>query len=75
MNEQRMPVSAIETPAVIVYMDIAPEKRLRIGDRLEIIPNNATLSISTQEKIYGVRQGMVERIFEVAGRKGRTPDK
>jgi D-serine deaminase-like pyridoxal phosphate-dependent protein len=49
--------------------DTAPEKRLRIGDRMEIIPNNATLSISTQEKIYGVRHGMVERIFAVAGRR------
>ena len=62
--------------ACVQYMEreIAPEKRLRIGDRLEIIPNNATLSISTQEKIYGVRHGMVERIFVVAGRKGGTQD-
>jgi D-serine deaminase-like pyridoxal phosphate-dependent protein len=62
--------------ACVQYMEteIAPEKRLRIGDRLEIIPNNATLSISTQEKIYGVRHGMVERIFVVAGKKGRTSD-
>ena len=61
--------------ACVQYMetDIAPEKRLRIGDRMEIVPNNATLSISTQEKIYGVRHGMVERIFVVAGREGRTP--
>ncbi len=61
--------------ACVQYMeqDIAPEKRLRIGDRLEIVPNNATLAISMQEKIYGVRHGMVERIFAVAGRDGRTP--
>ena len=54
----------------VQYMepDIAPEKRLRIGDRLEIVPNNATLAISMQQKIYGVRDGMVERIFAVAGR-------
>lgn len=50
--------------------DIAPEKRLRLGDRLEIIPNNATLVISMQERIYGVRNGMVERVFAVAGRGG-----
>jgi len=37
-------------------------------DRLEIIPNNATLVINMQEKIYGVRHGMVERVFAVAGR-------
>jgi D-serine deaminase-like pyridoxal phosphate-dependent protein len=50
--------------------DTAPEKRLRIGDRLEIVPNNATLAISMQEKVYGVRNGMVERVFAVAGKSG-----
>ncbi|MBA4423499.1 MAG: hypothetical protein C0390_10465 [Syntrophus sp. (in: bacteria)] len=61
--------------ACVQYMepDPAPAKRLRIGDRLEIVPNNATLTISMQEKIYGVRRGGVERIFTVAGRKDRTP--
>jgi D-serine deaminase-like pyridoxal phosphate-dependent protein len=61
--------------ACVQYMepDVASGKRLRIGDRLEIIPNNATLAISMQEKIYGVRHGLVERIFAVAGRNGRTP--
>jgi D-serine deaminase-like pyridoxal phosphate-dependent protein len=56
--------------ACVQYMepDIAPEKRLGIGDRLEIVPNNATLAISMQQKIYGVRDRMVERIFAVAGR-------
>jgi len=48
--------------------DMVLGKRLRIGERLEIIPNNATLSISMQERIYGVRNGMVERVFAVAGR-------
>jgi D-serine deaminase-like pyridoxal phosphate-dependent protein len=46
--------------------DMAPKKRLRLGDRLEIIPNNATLAISMQERIYGVRNDMVERVFAVA---------
>lgn len=53
--------------------DTPQRKRLRIGDRLEIVPNNATLAISTQEQIYGVRNGMVERVFTVAGRGGRVP--
>jgi D-serine deaminase-like pyridoxal phosphate-dependent protein len=52
---------------------IGPEKRLRIGDRLEIVPNSATLAISLQQRIYGVRNGAVERIFPVAGKdKART---
>jgi D-serine deaminase-like pyridoxal phosphate-dependent protein len=53
--------------ATVSYTDqeIHAGKRLRIGDRLEIVPNNATLVISMQEKIYGVRNGAVERVFMV----------
>ncbi len=61
--------------ACVQYMEpnIAPEERLRVGDRLEIVPNNATLVISMQERIYGVRHGLVERVFAVAGRGQGTP--
>jgi D-serine deaminase-like pyridoxal phosphate-dependent protein len=48
--------------------DITPDRRLRVGDRLEVVPNNATLVINMQEKIFGVRNGAVERVFAVAGR-------
>jgi len=56
--------------AILQYMDpaIVPEKRLRIGDRLEIVPNSATLAISLQRRICGVRNGVVERTFSVAGK-------
>lgn len=56
--------------ACVYYTEpsIGPEKQLRIGDRLEIVPNNATMVISMQEKLYGVRSGVVERVFAVAGR-------
>jgi D-serine deaminase-like pyridoxal phosphate-dependent protein len=56
--------------ACLTYMkqETHAGKRLRIGDRLEIIPNNATLVINMQEKIYGTRDGVVERVFAVAGR-------
>lgn len=62
--------------AAVQYSDPNTDqiKRLRVGDRLAIIPNNATLSISMQERIYGVRSGMVERIFAVAGRGGIFQD-
>jgi D-serine deaminase-like pyridoxal phosphate-dependent protein len=43
--------------------------RLALGERLRIIPNNATLAISLQREIYGVRKGVVERIFALAGRE------
>ncbi len=56
--------------AILQYMDpaVVPEKRLRIGDRLEIVPNSATLAINLQRRIYGVRNGVVERTFSVAGK-------
>lgn len=60
--------------ACLTYMkqEIHAGKRLRIGDRLEIIPNNATLVINMQEKIYGVRHGMVERVLAVGGKGNRS---
>lgn len=60
--------------AGVQYMEpsLGPARRLRVGDRLEIVPNNATLVISMQENLYGVRRGVVERVFAVAGRGTRT---
>jgi D-serine deaminase-like pyridoxal phosphate-dependent protein len=57
--------------AILQYMDpaVGPGKRLRIGDRLEIVPNSATLAISLQQRIYGVRNGALERIFPVGGKE------
>lgn len=65
-------ISAETTCVQYMEPDTAPEKRLRVGERMEIVPNNATLAISMQEKIYGVRHGRVERIFTVAGREGKN---
>ena len=55
--------------AIVQYMepDIATGQRLRVGDRLEVIPNSATLVINMQERIFGIRNGAVERAFRVAG--------
>jgi D-serine deaminase-like pyridoxal phosphate-dependent protein len=56
--------------ALLLYRDGGRDVagRLKPGDRLQIIPNNATLAISLQRRLFGVRQGAVERIFAVAGR-------
>jgi len=45
-----------------------PEKKLSPGERLEIVPNNATLVINIHDRIYGVRNGMVEKVIAVTGR-------
>ena len=45
-----------------------PEKRLSVGERLEIIPNNPYTVINTQDKLYGVRKGKIEKVIPVTGR-------
>ncbi len=50
----------------IHYMD--HRERLSPGERLEIVPNNATLVINIHSKLYGVRNGEVERVISVTGR-------
>ena len=45
-----------------------PEKKLSLGERLEIVPNNATLVINIHEQIFAVRNGEIERVIPVTGR-------
>ncbi|MBU2534850.1 MAG: alanine racemase [Chloroflexota bacterium] len=45
-----------------------PGKKLNLGERLEIVPNNATLTINIHDQIYGVRNGVVEEVIPVTGR-------
>ena len=42
--------------------------RLRLGERIEVVPNNATVVINLHDRMYGVRNGEIEREFSVAGR-------
>ncbi len=51
---------------MIYYM--GPNRKLTLGERLEIVPNNATLVISMHDRLYGVRNGTVEKVFTVNGR-------
>lgn len=53
--------------SVVFYKD--PNKKLSLGDRLEIVPNNITLVINIHDHIYGVRNGKVEKVIQVTGRK------
>ncbi len=50
----------------LIYYKEAREK-LRLGERLEIVPNNATLTINIHDRIYGVRNSTVEEIIPVTG--------
>jgi len=51
-----------------VYYTEPKKKNLSVGDRLEIVPNSATLAISIHEQLYGVRKGVVEKVIPVTGR-------
>jgi D-serine deaminase-like pyridoxal phosphate-dependent protein len=50
----------------IYYKD--PGQKLHLGQRLEIVPNNSTLVINIHDRIYGVRNGVVELEIPVTAR-------
>jgi len=52
--------------AWVYYTD--PKKKLSLGERLEIVPNTANLVVNIHDKLYGVRNGEVERVIPVTGR-------
>ena len=52
---------------VLIYKEPAGG-RLCLGERLEIVPNNATLVINLHEQVYGVRNGVIEKVIPVTGR-------
>ncbi len=51
--------------AIISYR--GDEKKLRLGERLEIVPNNAMVVINIHNRMYGVRNGMVEKVIPITG--------
>jgi len=53
--------------AHVFYMD-STKPKLHIGDRLEIVPNNSTCAINIHDQLYGIRKGVLERVFLVTGR-------
>ena len=50
----------------VYYKDT--RKKLRLGQQLEIVPNNGHVVINIHDQIYGVRNGVVERVIQVTGR-------
>jgi len=44
------------------------KKKLDLGERIEIIPNNVTEVINIHEQMYGVRNGKLEVVIPVTGR-------
>jgi len=50
----------------VYYKD--PKKKLSIGERLEIVPNNAIIVINIHDHVYGVRNGEVAMVIPITGR-------
>ena len=51
------------------YVDMRKaEREFEVGDRVRVIPNHICVAVNLHERIYGVRNGNVEKTWEVAGR-------
>lgn len=51
------------------YVDVRDcGRKFEIGEGLRIIPNHICVAVNLHERIYGVRNGEVEEVWEVAGR-------
>jgi D-serine deaminase-like pyridoxal phosphate-dependent protein len=44
------------------------DRRYKVGERLTIIPNHVCSTVNMHDEIYGVRNGVVEKVWEVTGR-------
>ncbi len=47
---------------------INPSKDLKVGDKVEIIPSHGCTTINLHDKYYGIRDGAVEAIWDIAAR-------
>ena len=51
------------------YVDVRQcGRKFEIGERLRIIPNHICVAVNLHERVYGIRNGEVEEVWEVAGR-------
>jgi len=51
------------------YIDVRQcGRKFEIGERLGIIPNHICVAVNLHERVYGIRNGKVEEVWEVAGR-------
>lgn len=51
------------------YVDVTQcNRKFAIGERLRIVPNHICTAVNLHERIYGIRHGEVEEVWEVPGR-------
>ena len=49
-------------------MDADPSVDLKPGDKLEILPSHCCTTVNLHDRYYGVRNGIVESVWEIAAR-------
>ncbi len=49
-------------------LDLKPGADLRPGDKIEVIPGHGCTTINLHDRFYGVREGRVETLWEIAAR-------
>ena len=45
-----------------------PESRLRVGDKIELIPSHGCTTINLHDSYYAIRKGLLEAIWPITGR-------
>jgi D-serine deaminase-like pyridoxal phosphate-dependent protein len=51
------------------YIDVRRcDRKFEIGEQLHIVPNHVCVAMNLHERVYGIRRGEVEEVWEVAGR-------
>ena len=67
----------VEAPAALFhkmneehgYVDVRLcDRKFEIGERLRIIPNHICVAVNLHARMYGIRNGELEEVWEVAGR-------
>ena len=58
---------------VIFYKNA--KNTLRVGERLEIFPNNTTLVIHINKELYGVREGEIKQVIHAAIQHACSPER
>ena len=67
----------VEAPAAVFhkmneehgYVDVTQTGRsFALGERLHIIPNHICVAVNLHERVYGIRHGELEEVWDVAGR-------
>jgi D-serine deaminase-like pyridoxal phosphate-dependent protein len=51
------------------FVDLSgSDRRFAVGERVRVIPNHVCVAVNLHERIYGVRNGEVEKTWSVEGR-------